>query len=133
MFKAFVVTLEMITEMKRRSRIALPANEGTGLDEKIHQRERESSRLDEIAIETSNMEGIEDKRNVKEGEDGDKDEDEEEVEEEEFVCTICLEDFQVGDVARSLPCRHIFHGDCIDPWLKNHSVRCPCCNTDVRK
>lgn len=32
-------------------------------------------------------------------------------------CTVCMEDFQVGDSARQLPCEHFFHQDCILPWL----------------
>lgn len=32
-------------------------------------------------------------------------------------CTVCMDDFQVGDSARQLPCEHFFHEDCIVPWL----------------
>lgn len=32
-------------------------------------------------------------------------------------CTVCMDDFQVGDSARQLPCEHFFHQDCILPWL----------------
>ncbi|KAJ0108983.1 hypothetical protein J7T55_005531 [Diaporthe amygdali] len=33
------------------------------------------------------------------------------------VCSICTEDFVDGDDIRRLPCDHIFHPRCIDPWL----------------
>ena len=33
-------------------------------------------------------------------------------------CTICMDDFQVDDNVRSLPCRHLFHTpQCIDEWF----------------
>ncbi|KAJ3209040.1 hypothetical protein HDU82_001514 [Entophlyctis luteolus] len=32
-------------------------------------------------------------------------------------CTICFCDFEAGDVIRELACKHIFHADCIDPWI----------------
>ncbi|KAJ1978598.1 hypothetical protein H4R34_003145 [Dimargaris verticillata] len=42
-------------------------------------------------------------------------------------CSICLCNFQLGDEARKLPCRHVFHKECIDVWLLNHSALCPIC------
>lgn len=37
-------------------------------------------------------------------------------------CTVCMDDFQVGDSARQLPCEHFFHQDCIVPWLNLVSI-----------
>lgn len=56
-----------------------------------------------------------------------------ELEEEpsNYSCSICLEDFQVGDsVANSSDskCSHCFHEECIIAWLvaRQHAF-CPCC------
>ncbi|KAH6591372.1 hypothetical protein BASA50_008726 [Batrachochytrium salamandrivorans] len=46
-------------------------------------------------------------------------------------CAICLDDFVVGSRVRELPCRHIFHSLCIDPWLLKHNRLCPICKRDV--
>jgi len=45
--------------------------------------------------------------------------------EEHLGCTICTEDFNVGEDVRVLPCNHKFHPSCIDPWLVNVSGTCP--------
>jgi hypothetical protein len=42
-------------------------------------------------------------------------------------CTVCQDDFKTEDTVRILPCEHIYHTDCIDGWLKEHSYKCPCC------
>jgi hypothetical protein len=45
----------------------------------------------------------------------------------EGQCSICLQDFDVGDSFRTLPCLHSdFHTDCIDQWLKTNAA-CPIC------
>lgn len=31
---------------------------------------------------------------------------------------MCLSEYNNGEEVKRLRCRHIFHGDCIDPWLK---------------
>jgi len=37
-------------------------------------------------------------------------------------CSVCMDDFQVGDSVRQLPCEHFFHPDCIIPWLNIVSI-----------
>ena len=48
----------------------------------------------------------------------------------ERTCSICLEKFAAGQLARSLPCSHIFHAECIDPWLRQART-CPHCRHNV--
>ncbi|KAL6413844.1 hypothetical protein AUP68_03371 [Ilyonectria robusta] len=52
--------------------------------------------------------------------------------EDNLGCSICTEDFKVGEDVRVLPCRHQFHPACIDPWLINVSGTCPLCRFDLR-
>lgn len=40
-------------------------------------------------------------------------------------CSICTDDFTVGEDVRVLPCSHKFHPQCVDPWLVNVSGTCP--------
>ena len=40
-------------------------------------------------------------------------------------CSICTEDFAMGEDIRVLPCDHKFHPACVDPWLLNVSGTCP--------
>lgn len=47
------------------------------------------------------------------------------------ACGICTEDFSKGTKVRRLPCGHIFHPRCIDPWLVNFAATCPLCRIDL--
>ncbi|RKP12838.1 hypothetical protein BJ684DRAFT_10931 [Piptocephalis cylindrospora] len=49
------------------------------------------------------------------------------------VCSICLDDFQVEEELRLLPCGHRFHSMCIDPWLLQKSSCCPLCKRDFSR
>ncbi|KAH9908092.1 hypothetical protein F4778DRAFT_461952 [Xylariomycetidae sp. FL2044] len=51
---------------------------------------------------------------------------------EHLGCSICTEDFNVGEDVRVLPCDHKFHPNCVDPWLVNVSGTCPLCRLDLR-
>ncbi|XP_039135688.1 E3 ubiquitin-protein ligase SDIR1-like [Dioscorea cayenensis subsp. rotundata] len=43
---------------------------------------------------------------------------------DELTCSVCLEQVNVGELVRSLPCFHQFHCNCIDPWLRQQGT-CP--------
>jgi hypothetical protein len=42
-----------------------------------------------------------------------------------LCCPVCTDDFVDGEKVRILPCRHIYHQRCIDPWLLEKSGTCP--------
>ncbi|GFO30859.1 RING finger protein [Plakobranchus ocellatus] len=45
-------------------------------------------------------------------------------------CAVCIEPYKDGDVIRLMPCRHVFHKSCVDPWLLDHRT-CPMCKLDI--
>ncbi len=47
-----------------------------------------------------------------------------------MMCVICMCDFEEGELLRSLPCNHVYHVECIDPWLRTKKT-CAICNTPI--
>jgi hypothetical protein len=45
-------------------------------------------------------------------------------------CSICLGEYEEGEELVKLPCRHVYHEECITSWTANH-VKCPLCNFDL--
>jgi hypothetical protein len=41
-------------------------------------------------------------------------------------CSICLTDFAAGDRVSALLCGHIFHRECVMPWILREDT-CPLC------
>ena len=50
----------------------------------------------------------------------------------EEKCVICFENFKRVDIIKELPCKHIYHKDCILKWLKDSNI-CPLCKYDLTK
>jgi hypothetical protein len=48
-------------------------------------------------------------------------------------CSICLQDLRGASAEErlALPCAHVFHAACVEPWLRTHS-NCPECQTPAR-
>lgn len=47
------------------------------------------------------------------------------------LCTICLEDFNLGEANTQLSCKHLFHQECISEWLRKMGgelIICPICD-----
>ncbi|KAK1379590.1 E3 ubiquitin-protein ligase RING1-like [Heracleum sosnowskyi] len=40
-------------------------------------------------------------------------------------CVICMDEFG-GKICKEMPCKHVFHGECIEKWLNIHGT-CPVC------
>jgi len=45
-------------------------------------------------------------------------------------CSICLGEYEEGENLVCLPCKHVYHDDCVSSWCTSH-IRCPLCNFDL--
>lgn len=46
------------------------------------------------------------------------------------TCAICIDALEPDDDIRGLECHHVFHADCITPWLTTRRALCPLCKRD---
>ncbi|CAN6247976.1 unnamed protein product [Urochloa humidicola] len=46
-------------------------------------------------------------------------------------CRVCLSRIRASEATRRLPCRHVFHRDCVDRWLVSCKRTCPLCRVYV--
>jgi len=53
-----------------------------------------------------------------------------EEEKENATCSVCLSRVEDGESVKTLPCKHVYHPQCIDRWLER-STMCPVCKRDV--
>jgi hypothetical protein len=51
---------------------------------------------------------------------------------DKFDCSVCIDEMKVGDTIITLPCKHMFHEDCLVAWLKEHNT-CPNCRAPIEK
>lgn len=51
----------------------------------------------------------------------------------EATCSICLEDFERGQLLRHLSCQHVYHEHCIAKWWKQKGTKttCPVCKASL--
>ena len=49
----------------------------------------------------------------------------------ENTCSVCKEDFVIGNKMMDLPCNHYFHEECLMPWLNQHDS-CPICRFELK-
>lgn len=48
----------------------------------------------------------------------------------EEACIICLSDYVQGELLKQLPCKHIYHAECVDKWLRRNGT-CPLCKVSI--
>ncbi|KZV32801.1 hypothetical protein F511_23713 [Dorcoceras hygrometricum] len=93
---------------------------GPGLEQLIQQlAENDPNRYGTPPASKSAMEGLPD---IKIGE--------EMLESDSSQCAVCKDSFELNEVAKQMPCKHIYHKDCIVPWLELHNS-CPVCRYEL--
>ncbi|CAH0559276.1 unnamed protein product [Brassicogethes aeneus] len=53
------------------------------------------------------------------------------ISEDGTQCPVCLKPHEKGEEGKKLPCNHVYHVDCIIPWLKKTNS-CPLCRFELK-
>jgi hypothetical protein len=48
-----------------------------------------------------------------------------------ITCAVCTDQFKENDIVSDLPCKHLFHPGCLEPWLITNNT-CPVCRYDLK-
>lgn len=51
-------------------------------------------------------------------------------EDDQVICAVCKDEILVEEKVMELPCRHLYHGECIVPWLSIRNT-CPVCRFEL--
>ena len=46
------------------------------------------------------------------------------------TCAVCCDNIQIGKKGMFMPCGHIYHQDCLEPWLQTNNT-CPVCRYEL--
>ncbi|KAL9251284.1 putative E3 ubiquitin-protein ligase XERICO [Drosera capensis] len=46
-------------------------------------------------------------------------------------CRVCLTRFESESEVTSLPCRHVYHKECVEKWIGHWNITCPLCRTPM--
>ncbi|THG04650.1 uncharacterized protein LOC114309113 [Camellia sinensis] len=52
------------------------------------------------------------------------------VDDDNGLCAVCKDEIKIGELGNQLPCSHLYHGDCIVPWLGIRNT-CPVCRYEL--
>lgn len=45
-------------------------------------------------------------------------------------CSVCKDEFEIDQTLVQMPCKHSYHPECIEPWLKTNGT-CPICRYSI--
>lgn len=54
-------------------------------------------------------------------------------EDSDSKCGVCMSKYKKDEKLYLLPCKHKFHKECIEPWLKQYNYKCPICRKECGK